>query len=100
MSNTFNVEIVEFKKINKIENGWKSEDYLALLDSMGLGEEDFKSMSEVDLKEMCKMSLMDEEPGIAAGHVLSYLIKDSFTEGKIEQMSFDMLDDKCFISSE
>ena len=96
MSNSFNVEIVEFRKINKIENGWKSEDYLALLDSMGLGDEEFKSMSEVDLKDMCKMSLVDEEPGIAAGHVLSYLIKDSFTEGKIEQMSFDMLDDNLW----
>ena len=69
MSTTFNVEIQKFQKINKIENGWKSEDYLALLDSMGLGEEEFKSMSEVDLKEMCKMSLVDEEAGIAAGHV-------------------------------
>ena len=52
MATTFNVEIQKFQKINKIENGWKSEDYLALLDSMGLGEEEFKSMSEVDLKEM------------------------------------------------
>ena len=39
MSTTFNVEIQKFQKINKIENGWKSEDYLALLDSMGLGQE-------------------------------------------------------------
>ena len=69
MSTTFNVEIQKFQKINKIENGWKSEDYLALLDSMGLGEEEFKSMSEVDLKEMCRLSLVDEEAGIAAGHV-------------------------------
>jgi hypothetical protein len=96
MSTTFNVEIQKFQKINKIENGWKSEDYLALLDSMGLGDEEFKSMSEVDLKEMCKMSLMDEEAGIAAGHVLTYLIKDSFTDGKIEQMSFDMIDDNLW----
>ena len=96
MSATFNVEIIKFQRINKIEKGWESQDYLALLESMGLGDEEFESMSEVDLKEMCKMSLADEEAPHAANHVLTYLIKDSFTEGKIEQMAYDMLEDKLW----
>jgi hypothetical protein len=92
----FNVDILEFQKINKIENAWSATDYKALLDSMGLGEDDLDSISSSDLKEMCLMSLADFEPHEAANYVMSYLINDGLTVGKIDQISHDMIDDRLW----
>lgn len=96
MSINFNVEIVKFEKINEIQDAWNADDYIALMDSMGLGDDELKSMNKADLKEMCKMSLVDSEPAQAANYVLTYLIKDELTEGKIEQISYDMMEDRIW----
>ena len=92
----FNIEILNFKKINEIENAWNTDDYIALMDNMGLGDDELKSISKTDLKEMCKMSLVDFEPAEAANYVVSYLIKDELTEGKIDQISHDMMEDRMW----
>ncbi|QSZ41768.1 hypothetical protein GJV85_06480 [Sulfurimonas aquatica] len=96
MSPKFNVSITEFQKINKIENAWGADDYIALLDSMDLGDDELSSMNEADLKEMCKMSLADFEPEEAANYVITYLMQDELTEGKLEQISNEMMDDKLW----
>lgn len=96
MATTFSIEIEKFQKISAIKNAWNSTDYKALLISMGLDESDLVSASESDLKEMCKMSLADFEPHESAQYVMSYLIKDSLSEGKIDQISHDMIDDNLW----
>lgn len=96
MSTKFNVEIEQFKKINKLTNDWNSDDYIMLLESMELGDDDLKTMSESDLKEMTKMSLADFEPEEAANFVLMYLIQDELTHGKIDQISHEMTSDRLW----
>lgn len=92
---TFKTEILEYNKISKINNSWKLADYKNLLDLMGLGEE-LDSMEENEIKEMCMISLTDFQPNEAAKYVLQHLIKDELTDGKLDQISNDMLDDKLW----
>jgi len=96
MSTKFNVEIMQFQKINRLTNEWNTNDYIMLLESMGLGDDDLSTMSGTDLKEMCQMSLSDFEPEEAAKYVITYLMHDELTPGKIEQISNEMIDDRLW----
>ena len=96
MEKKFNVEIVSFKKIDKIENAWSSDDYRALLLMMGMDEEDVASIQPHELKEMCLMSLNDLEHHEAAKFLLTYIFQDAITEGKIDQICHGMAEDKLW----
>ncbi|MDA3945871.1 MAG: hypothetical protein PF439_04225 [Helicobacteraceae bacterium] len=96
MEKKFNVEIVSFKKIDKIEDAWSSDDYRALLLMMDMDEEDVASIQPNELKEMCLMSLNDLEHHAAAKLLLTYVFQDAITEGKIDQICHVMADDKLW----
>lgn len=91
----FDVEIVSFKKISKIENAWGAEDYKALLSLMDL-DDGLDSMNPDELKEMCLMSLNDFKPEEAAEFVLTHLFNEEMTEGKINQLSHQMPDESMW----
>ncbi|MBU1669276.1 hypothetical protein KKC13_12740 [bacterium] len=95
MSQNFNVEILSFEKITQIENAWQAEDYKALLSLMGL-EDELESINTKELEEMCLLSLTDHEPHEAAKIVLSYLFEGRLTEGKMDQVSHKMLEDRLW----
>ena len=59
-------------------------------------DEGLDGMDAAELREMCMMSLNDLEPQPAANIVLSYLFAEELTEGKIEQLSHDMMDDRLW----
>ena len=92
---TYKTEILEYNEISKIDGSWKLADYKNLLELMGLGSE-LDSMEENEIKEMCMISLTDFEPNEAAKYVLQYLIQDELTDGKLDQISNDMLDDRLW----
>lgn len=96
MEKKFNVEIVSFKKIDKIENDWGGDDYKALLLMMGMDEEDLASIQPHELKEMCLMSLNDLEHDEAAKLLLTHIFDDAITEGKIDQMCHSMAEDRLW----
>ncbi len=95
MKKKFNVSILSFQKIAKIEGAWKANDYKALLVLMGL-EDELESMSESDLREMCMMSLNDFPADEAAKYVLTHSIHGELPDGKIDQMSHDMVENKLW----
>lgn len=96
MQKKFDVETVSFKKITTAKGAWGSGDYQALLGLMGL-EERLKGASADELKEMCLMSLSDFEPAAAARFVLTHLLPAAdFTEGKIDQLSHEMQEDRLW----
>lgn len=96
MSQKFSVEITNFKPISEIAYAWSSNDYTKLLEAMGINE-GLEDLSEKDLKEMCLMSLGDLEHHEAGKVVLSYLFADEdITEGKIDQLSHELSDDKMW----
>lgn len=95
MQTTFAATISAFKKIDRIDGAWGANGYKALLELMGL-DEGFDDLPADELKEMCLMALSDMEPQEAANIVLTHLFADTLTEGKIEQMSHDMLEDRMW----
>jgi len=96
MNNEFNVEILTFVKISEIENAWTAGEYKALLSMMDVVEDELVGMSESDLKEMCLMSLNDFEHHESAKFLLTHIFKDEMTEGKVEQLSHQMVEAKLW----
>jgi len=96
MNNEFNVEILSFEKITKIENAWKADDYKALLSMMDIAEDELDGMSEPELKEMCLMSLNDFENHESAKFLLTHLFKDAISEGKMDQLSHQMVENNLW----
>ncbi len=96
MNKEFNVEILSFLKISEIKNGWMADDYIALLAMMDIAEDELGGMSESELKEMCLMSLNDFEHHESAKFLLTHIFKDEITEGKIDQLSHQMIENKLW----
>lgn len=92
---TFTTEILSYEKISKIDHSWNIDDYKSLLELMDLAD-GFDSMDESEIREMCLISLTDFEPEDAAKFVLKHLIKNKLTDGKLTQMSNDMLDERLW----
>ncbi|MGB3225797.1 MAG: hypothetical protein WBB23_23610 [Desulforhopalus sp.] len=95
-NNEFSVEILSFLKISEIENAWTADDFKALLSMMDMGENELVGMSELELKEMCLMSLNDFEHHESAKFLLTHIFKDEITEGKIDQLSHQMIENKLW----
>jgi hypothetical protein len=92
MNKEFNVEMLSFLKISEIENAWTADDYKALLSMIDIGEDDLVGMGESELKDMCLMSLNDFDAYESAKLLLTRILKDEITAGKIEQISHQMLE--------
>lgn len=92
MNKEFNVEMLSFQKISEIENAWTADDYKALLSMIDISEDDLAGMGESELKEMCLMSLNDFDAHESAKLLLTRIFKDEITEGKIDQISHQMLE--------
>jgi len=95
MHTEFSVKLSSFTTISTIEDAWTDEAYKALLTMMGL-EDGLENATHAELEEMCLMSLSDFEHNEAARFVLAYLFPDDFTEGKLDQLSHDMPEDRLW----
>ena len=58
--------------------------------------DDAANLAPQELKEMCLMSLTDNEPEEAAKIVLEYVFKDRLTKGQIDNISNEILDEKMW----
>lgn len=96
MNKEFNVEILSLMKISEIENAWMADDYKKLLSMMDMGEDELGGMNESELKEMCLMSLNDFEHHESAKFLLKHMFEEEITEGKIDQMSHQMIEAKLW----
>ena len=94
MKTAFNIELLKFSTIYELPNGWTSFNYKELLEAMDYG--DTSDIAENELKEMCLMSLSDNEPEEAAKIVLEYVFKDRFNEGQKHNLSHEMLDESMW----
>jgi hypothetical protein len=94
MKTTFNIELLKFSTIYELPNGWNSLNYKELLEAMDYG--DTSDLAENELKEMCLMSLSDNNPEEAAKIVLEYVFKDRFNAGQINNLSHEMLDESMW----
>lgn len=94
MKSPFKVASITFRTINELPDAWTAEDYSNLLNIMDYG--DISELKPEELKEMCLMSLTDNEPEDAAKIVLEYTCKDRLNKGQIENLSNEMLDEKLW----
>lgn len=94
MKSHFNIEPITFKVIKELPNSWNENNYKELLDIMEYG--DSSDLSSIELKEMCLLSLSDNEPDEAATIVLEYIFKDRLNKGQIDNISHEMIDEKIW----
>jgi len=94
MKHSFRVEPIKFSTIQDLPNAWSNQDYKSLLEKM-----DFDGITEIpenELKDMCLMSLTDNEPEDAAKIVLEYIFKERLNSGQVENLSNEMLDERLW----
>ncbi len=90
----FTVEPIKFENMQELPKAWNDQHYRALLDIMEYG--DTSDLSPQELKEMCLLSLSDNDPEDAAKLLLEYLFKDRLNAGQIENLSHEMMDEKMW----
>lgn len=94
MKNNFYIEILKFSNLLEIEGAWKSADFAALLDETEFG--DTSQLADTELREMCIMSLQDQEPDEAAYILLKHVIGGDLRDGQLRNMSHEMLTEKLW----
>lgn len=94
MSQTYHVEVQSFETLQEVQGAWKMDDYAALLDVMEFG--DRSGLGEAELREMCLMSLQDQDPDDAAYIVLKHVIGDDLREGQLRNMATEMREEKLW----
>ncbi|CAN0573964.1 unnamed protein product [Ectocarpus sp. 12 AP-2014] len=94
MKNVFSVTRTSFKTITALPDSWSDQDYKNLLELMDF--DGIAALAPEELKEMCLMSLTDNEPEEAAKLVLKYIFKDKLNAGQIANLSNELLDEKLW----
>jgi len=94
MKALFKIEHLNFKTIHELPNSWTGQDYESLLEIMDYG--DTTELLPKELKEMCLMSLTDNEPEDAAKIVLEYVFKNRLTKGQVENIANEMIEEKLW----
>ena len=88
----YQVTINPIQTVDEIENYWKINDYVLLLNAFGFPDAKSKDINE--LRELLFMAISDYEPNEAAVIILTYKLSEDLNEGQIDQLSNEMLIDK------
>lgn len=94
MTYKFAVKVLKFSTLQEVEGAWKTDDYAALLDTMDFG--DRSGLGDTELREMCLMSLQDQEPEEAAYIVLHHIIGDDLRTGQLRNIANEMREEKLW----
>ena len=86
------ITIEEVRTVDEIKEIWTNEDYVQLLEKFDYP--DAEDTGSESLRELLFMAIADFEPSEAAGIVLKYKLGEKLTDGQIDQISNDMLQDK------
>jgi hypothetical protein len=94
MKKTFAVTRVNFKTITELPDYWTEPKYLDLLELMDYDNP--ASLDKSEIKDMCLMSLTDNDPEDAAKIVLTYVFGTILNKGQIDNLSNEMLEEKLW----
>lgn len=94
MRTRFDVRVVRFLILDELEGVWLADDFRALLDAMEFG--DSSNFDGDELREMCLMSLQDLGSRAAAALLLRHKLGSRLSNGEIDNMSNEMLDEKLW----
>ena len=87
----YKIKIENVDTVDEITEYWTNDDYIQLLEKFDYP--DAKNASKENLRELLFMAITDFEPSEAARVVLSYKLGEHLSEGQIDQISNDMLND-------
>lgn len=90
----YTIESIKFETIEELPGAWSDDDYKQLLDGMEYG--DASDLSSQELKEMCMLSLSDNEPNEAASTVLAHIFGERLNQGQIDNLSHEMETEKVW----
>jgi hypothetical protein len=88
----FQVKINDVKNTDELEGTWSLSDYKELLNRFEVPNADTLKDSEV--KEFLFMAINEFEPREAAREVLEYKLSDHLTDGQIDNISLEILEQK------
>lgn len=88
----YRIEIEDVHTVDEIPEYWTNDDYIQLLDKFDYP--DAEDTGSENLRELLFMAITDFEPSEAARLVLAYKLGEHLSEGQIDQISNDMLNDK------
>lgn len=94
MNTIYKAEILNFETILALPNYWDKVKYKELLGVMEYG--DTSEIADADLKDMCYMSIADNEPEEAARLILGYVFNDRLNAGQIDNLSNEMREEKMW----
>jgi hypothetical protein len=94
MKHVFSIHPTSFKVINELPNAWSNTDYQKLLEIMDYG--DTSGLNPNELKEMCLLSISDNEPEEAAKLILEYIFQDRLNAGQSDNISNEMVEEKIW----
>ena len=88
----YKIEIGNVQTVDEITEYWTKEDYIQLLAMFDYP--DAEDSGTDGLRELLFMAISDFDPAEAARVVLKYKLGEHLSEGQIDQISNDMLNDK------
>lgn len=94
MNTIYKAEILNFETILALPNYWDNQKYKDLLGVMEYG--DISEISDAELKDMCYMSITENEPEEAARLILGYVFNDRLNVGQIDNLSNEMREEKMW----
>ena len=94
MKHLFTINPKSFKVVHELPNAWSNTDYTKLLEIMDYG--DTSGLNPNELKEMCLLSITDNDPEEAAKLLLEYIFQDRLNSGQIDNISNEMVEEKIW----
>lgn len=94
MTLQYTIAPIKFQTIEELPHAWNNDDYKKWLDAAEYG--DTSDLSSQELKEMCLLSISDNEPNEAAKLVLAYVFGDRLNQGQIDNLSHEMETEKVW----
>ena len=84
--------VTDIATVTELPDYWTEADLRALLEALDV--QDVAEVPAAELRDYLALALTDLEPAEGAAAVLRYKLGDALSEGQIEQVSHDMLDDR------
>ena len=88
----YQVHIHKIQTVHGVDFYWTQDDYTSLLKELDYPDADRAKPEE--LLSLVQMALTDFEPDEAARVVLTYKLGDRLTDGQIQSLSHEMIEDK------
>ena len=89
---TYHARVTDIATVTELPDYWSEADLRALLEALDV--DGVSDLPTAELRDYLALALTDLEPAEGAAVVLRYKLGDALSEGQIEQVAHDMLEDR------